>query len=285
MNTQLLTAALHYAEQGIPTFLLGNSKRPVRNCDRCRDAGDQHDREACDCLLCHAAYAATTDPDRIRAMAAAVPAGLLAIRTGAASGRVVIDIDFRNNGSLDRALMTRTATVDTTRGLHLHYQHTGPDIPNSASRIAPGVDVRGTGGYAIVPPSIHPRTRRPYQWVGGHPLSEMPGALVKACLPPEPAVAETTTTRTTTTKAGAGITKASALLAAHLDAVARAPEGRRRATLYGAARGVGRMVVAGAVSRQDAVQVLTDAGRAAGQTAREIRAAIAGGFKDEGVTA
>ena len=39
-----------------------------------------------------------------------------------------------------------------------------------------------------------------------------------------------------------------ALLAAHLDAVARAPEGRRRTTLYGAARGVARMVAARAIT-------------------------------------
>ena len=30
-----------------------------------------------------------------------------------------------------------------------------------------GVDARGTGGYLVAPPSIHPVTKRPYEWVGG----------------------------------------------------------------------------------------------------------------------
>jgi hypothetical protein len=74
-------------------------------------------------------------------------------------------------------------------------------------------------------------------------------------------------------------------LAAHLDAVASAEAGRRRVTLYGAARGVARMVDAGAITRDAAWSVLTEAGRQADQTERDIRAAILGGFRDEGVVA
>ena len=40
-----------------------------------------------------------------------------------------------------------------------------PDRPvrNSAGKIAPGIDVRATGGYVLAPPSIHPSGRR-YCW-------------------------------------------------------------------------------------------------------------------------
>ncbi|WP_308425657.1 hypothetical protein [Pilimelia terevasa] len=65
--------------------------------------------------------------------------------------------------------------------------------------------------------------------------------------------------------------------------MARAPAGRRRTTLYGAARGVARMVAAAAVTAHDATAALTAAGRAVGQPERDIRNAITGGFKDEGV--
>ena len=64
-----------------------------------------------------------------------------------------------------------------------------------------------------------------------------------------------------------------------------APEGRRRVTLYGAARGIARMVTAGALTEHDARAALTAAGLAAQQTERDIRAAIDGAFRDEGAAA
>jgi hypothetical protein len=53
--------------------------------------------------------------------------------------------------------------------------------------------------------------------------------------------------------------------------------------LYGAARGVARMVAAGAITAADAHTALYQAGRAAGQTHRDTRAAITGGFTAETV--
>jgi hypothetical protein len=264
-------------------FLLGRTKRPVANCPACPSGDTGHDLEACPCLTCHGFYAATLDPQRIHAMTRAVPGGMLAIRTGTASGLVVIDIDPDHGGHVHPDLMPRTAYVITgSGGAHLYYRHPGTPILNSQSRVAPGIDVRGDGGYVVAPPSIHPRTRRPYRWgTVGEPV-EMPPALLAACRP-GPAVAAHT--GPTTTGPGAGISTPDALLTAIVGAVARAPEGRRRTTLYGSARGVARMVAADALSRADAWTVLTAAGRAAGQSDREIRTAIAGGFNAEGVAA
>jgi hypothetical protein len=279
----LLSHAFALAARGWPVFLLGWTKRPVANCAACRDADGEHDRQACPCLLCHGLYAATVDPERITAMVAAQPAGLLAVRTGAPSGLVVVDIDPEHGGHVDPALMPPTACVATGNGgWHLYYQHPGTTVLCSQSRIAEGVDVRGDGGYVVAPPSIHPRTRRRYQWAGDRPIVEMPPALVAAC---RPALAAPPATRPTPTTPGGGISSPQALLRSLLDAIRNAPKGRRRATLYGCARGVARMVAADALSRADAVAVLTDAGLAAGQTERETRAAILGGFRDEGVAA
>lgn len=285
----LVMYAVGYMESGRHVFLLGPSKRPVANCAACDNAGSDHDREACPCLTCHAFYSATTDTDRFADMLDTVTSPMLAIRTGAVSGIVVIDIDPGHGGAINADLMPRTAYVVTgSGGLHLYYRHPGVPVPNSQSRLAPGVDVRGDGGYVVAPPSIHPRTGQPYRWPnwGGEAyadsaLTEMPSPLLGACLPPAAAVS--TGTRPTTTTTGQGISDPDALLTAILTRVTTAPEGVRRTTLYGAARGVARMVAAGCLTRDDAWRALTAAGEQAQQTAREIRRAIEGGFTAEGV--
>ncbi|GID94559.1 bifunctional DNA primase/polymerase [Amorphoplanes digitatis] len=281
----LLSAALALADEGIPVFWLGRSKRPVANCPACPKVEDDpsHDPEACGCLTCHGFYAATCDPDRIRAMQAAVPAGLLALRTGTVSDRVVLDIDPRNGGTVLRDLMPATRCARSgSGGWHLHYRHPGGRLAGKL-RGHPGIDVKADGGYVVAPPSIHPGTRQPYRWTGGRAEVEMPPPLIAACRPAEAPPAGSPVTAPTPTTNGRGISSPAALLAAHLDTLARAPEGRRRNTLYGVARGVARMVAAGALTATDAHTVLYQAGRAAGQTDRDTRAAIADGFRHESV--
>jgi hypothetical protein len=287
----LLTAALDAAERGWPVFMLGRSKRPVANCDDCpRDA---HDPAACGHLTCHGFYAASTDPERIAQIVAAVPGGQLAVRTGAVSGLVVVDVDPAHGGDASlaelvaREVVPRTLWVRTgSGGVHLYYRHPGREIGSRPMPGRAGIDVKADGGYVVLPPSIHHRTHQPYTWGEGpgDPI-EMPPALIDACLPSAPANSTTHPTGPIRTTEAGGISHPDRLLDAHLDAVRSAPEGKRRTTLYGAARGVARMVAAGAITQADAIAVLTDVGQQAEQTARDIRAAIAGGFRDEGITA
>jgi hypothetical protein len=284
----LLSGAARYTANGWHVFILSHTKRPVANCDSCRSAPRGHDPQRCACLTCHGFYAATTDLDRVRAMLNAVPRGLLAIRTGAVSGLVIVDIDPAHGGRLDRALMPPTAAVASGgAGWHLYYAHPGGTVPSRPMPGRPGIDIKADGGYVVAPPSLHPHTGRQYQWVADNrrPL-EMPPELITAVTAPtrltEPRRPPAAGTSARTGVRG-DITNPDALLAAHLAAVARAPEGRRRTTLYGAARGVARMVAAGALSEADAQAALTAAGRAAEQSERDIARAIEGGFRDEGV--
>jgi hypothetical protein len=277
-------AARWYLRAGWPVFVLGRSKRPVANCRACKTTGPGHDPAACECLTCHGFHAATTDPARLAAMRARVPGGLLAIRTGTASGLAVVDIDPRNGGVIDRRLMTPTATVASGGGgWHLYYRHPGhrllPELPGHA-----GVDVKADGGYVVAPPSIHPGTRQPYRWAGARSVSEMPPAL-RAALAPAPQPAPPRLIGPPEFRRAGGISSPPALLASLLRTVQDAPEGRRRHTLYGAARGAARMVRAGAITADDATAALTAAGLSAQQTPREIRAAISGAFHDEGAAA
>ena len=286
----LRAAALYTASRGWPVFLLGHSKRPVANCRDCRPGA--HDPAGCGHLTCHGFYAATTDPERIAALIGAVPGGQLAVRTGTDSGLLVIDVDPGHGGGeslaglVTEGLTPPTACVRTgSGGWHLYYRHPGGTVPSRPMPGRAGIDVKADGGYVVAPPSIHPRTGRPYEWLpGGRGVQEMPPPLVRACLP-APAATVTTPANPIQLRGAGGISHPGKLLAAHLAAVASAPEGHRRTTLYGAARGVARMVAAGSLTRADAETALTRAGRQAEQTDREIRAAIRGGFRDEGLAA
>jgi hypothetical protein len=278
-----LAAALALAAEGFPVFLLGRTKRPVANCPACPKDAPGHDPEECDHLTCHGFYAATHDPDRITAMHAVVSRGMLAIRTGRTAGVAVVDIDPRNGGQVLPDLMPPTRYVRTgSDGWHLYYRHPGGKLAGKLHG-HPGIDIKADGGYVAAPPSIHPDTGQPYRWVGDRPIAKMPPPLLDVCRPSEPPAAPAATP--TPLANGRGISSPARLLAAHLDALARAPEGRRRTTLYGAARGVARMVAAGAITYADAHAALYAAGRAAGQNDRDTRAAIAGGFRAESVVA
>jgi hypothetical protein len=181
-------AAMGYMRRGWAVFVLGRSKRPVANCKGCRTAGPGHDPAGCGCLTCHGFHAATTDPARLTGMLAAVPGRLLAIRTGTVSGLAVVDIDPRNGGAIDRALMAPTAAVATGGGgWHLYYRHPGGPLLAALPGRA-GIDIKSDGGYVVAPPSIHPGTGQQYRWAGERPIAEMPPAL-RAALAPPPAAA------------------------------------------------------------------------------------------------
>ena len=56
-----------------------------------------------------------------------------------------------------------TISAITGRGEHLYFKLNGHAVRNSAGLLGPGLDVRGDGGYVLLPPSIHP-SGRAYAW-------------------------------------------------------------------------------------------------------------------------
>jgi hypothetical protein len=79
-------------------------------------------------------------------------------------GLVVVDVDnpeaFHHLKAEDLDVPA-TAKSTTGRGCHLFYR-TEIEIRNAAG-VVPGVDLRGVGGYVVVPPSIHPSGAQ-YRW-------------------------------------------------------------------------------------------------------------------------
>jgi Bifunctional DNA primase/polymerase, N-terminal/Primase C terminal 1 (PriCT-1) len=98
------------------------------------------------------------------------PAYNIGVACGAVSGIFVVDIDGLDAeaelAKLEAKHGSLPATVEsiTSRGRHVWFRlPTDVDVRNSASKIAPGIDVRGDGGYCISPPSTHP-SGKPYAW-------------------------------------------------------------------------------------------------------------------------
>ena len=90
------------------------------------------------------------------------PDANIAVVTGAVSGLVVVDLDPQHGADtslaqLEQAHGPLVQTVEVRTGgggRHLYYAHPGEVLRNRVG-LAPGVDLRGDGGYAVAPPSIH----------------------------------------------------------------------------------------------------------------------------------
>jgi hypothetical protein len=179
----LKRAALDYAADGYAVFLLQPDRAPWPNCRPCwAKCHTSEERERCTCLSCHGFYAATTDPERIDAMFIERPRSTLAVRTGAVSNLVVIDVDVKNdrNGreSLKRwaaefpeLLATRIA-ITASGGQHHWLSHPGGAVPCSVGRMGVGLDVRGDGGYVLAAPSVLDDGRS-YRWYRDVPAVPM----------------------------------------------------------------------------------------------------------------
>lgn len=101
------------------------------------------------------------------------PARGIALATGAASGVWALDLDGEDAAKYVAGLqdvngaLPETVTSRTRNGYHVLFQMPEDgDVRNSASKVAPGVDVRGSGGYIVIPPSHHPDGGE-YRWARG----------------------------------------------------------------------------------------------------------------------
>lgn len=115
-------------------------------------------------LARHGSKNATNDADSVRWVWSLYPRANVAVATG--GGLAVIDVDSRNGGEADPSWPATLTARTPSGGFHLFYV-VGDRVRNSVSRLAPGVDVRGDGGYVLVAPSVV--DGRPYEWVDTRP--------------------------------------------------------------------------------------------------------------------
>ncbi|MDA8351555.1 MAG: bifunctional DNA primase/polymerase [Pseudomonadota bacterium] len=125
-------AALHLAEEcGLAVFPCRPDKRPY---------------------TFHGFQDATIDTGTIECWWRRWPDALIGVPTGKASGIVVLDIDPDGLGWYqEHSTELCAGRIHRTRrdGYHLLFRMPAQDVRNSASQIAPGIDVRAEGGYVV----------------------------------------------------------------------------------------------------------------------------------------
>lgn len=142
----------NYINEGFAVLMLsGNSKIPPKGSNGCKDA--------------------TKLIEVIKRKLNDNPAANIAIVTGKPSGIVVIDIDVKNgvDGMKSFKALCRKHGIPETRvvttpsgGCHYYFKlPANVDLRNKVG-ILPGIDVRGTGGYVVAPPSRIDGNH--YQW-------------------------------------------------------------------------------------------------------------------------
>jgi hypothetical protein len=157
--------------------------------------------------------------------------------TGKVSGLVVLDADGPPGLASLKALHTpaKTWVSRTGRpegGWQQFFRHPGHSTIGNRAGLRPGLDVRGDGGYVILPPSLHASGRR-YEWLTSPEdveLAPLSDTLLRLLIAPESTGSATTG-----------------------DVI---PEGRRNETLYRlgrslAARGLAPQTIAAALLEEN----------------------------------
>lgn len=100
----------------------------------------------------------------------------------------VLDIDPRHGGLatlVNQGPLTQTLTTVSGRGdggVHLFYRR--PPGKLTAANLGPGIDLKTSSGYVVLPPSRHPDTGRPYIRIE-HPIAAPPRWLVDLITEPK----------------------------------------------------------------------------------------------------
>ncbi|CAM5468830.1 DNA primase [Streptomyces pilosus] len=272
-TTLALAHALSAAERGLAVIPLSRTKLPALRSPHRDDPQSAGPPCRGECgRWGHGVHDASTDPSRIRALFAAAPRATgYGIACGLPPHHLIgVDLDTKTGTDATAALrelalrhlFTIPATVvvlTPSGGRHL-WLSGPPDVvvPNSAGRLAPGIDIRGAGGYLVGPGSRTDHgTYTAAPGTAHLPPAACPPALLRLLLPP-PRAHHPTPAST----GGHGQALVQFVLAAH--------EGQRNTRLFWAACRAYEDGTGPALADS-----LADAARATGLSEREARATIA----------
>lgn len=239
-----LAAAASFIAEHWPCFPCGADKRPITT---------------------HGFKDATQDAATLRDLFRRPGAALIGVPTGEASDLAVIDLDVKDGAPGLEWLAANEHRLPRTRqhatrsgGRHILFRYpAGRRIRNSVRGIAPGVDVRGTGGYIIVPPSDG------YTIADDAMPADMPAWLVDLLDPPAPTpTARPVVAREWRDSSAGGSRYGLSALSDEADAICNAPFGQQETTLNSAGLKIGALIAGGELDPAYARETLTRAGLA-----------------------
>jgi hypothetical protein len=260
-TSEILEAALGYGRRGWPVFPCDpRSKRPLTE---------------------HGFKDASIDEAQIRKWWSRHPGALIGVAMGRASGVWAVDPDgIEEDGEPDgigawRELVERNGCPAThthqtpSGGQHVLFKwRADRPVTNSKGGLPAGVDVRGEGGYLIMPPSVRSDGKQ-WEYIGGpldccHPaeapdwlhdlIETKPDKTAKPNSSPQPEAQTNTPAepKTISERAAAGVVGhgstrryeayGKAALEDEVNAVARASKGDRNNTLNASALKLGHLV-------------------------------------------
>jgi hypothetical protein len=234
-------------------------------------------------------HSATTNPATLRRWFGSAADYNIGLRTGIASGLMVVDTDDHHGGPAtlqaledEYGLLPATLTAITANGDHRYFRIDSP-IPSSAGRLGPGLDIRADGGYVVAPSSIHPDGPT-YRWVDDSaPLATAPAWLVDRARrkPTPPRISERATSQVAPrTDPGA---YGAAALEAEIAELVSTPHGGRNNALNRASFSLHQLVAGGELDGGEVEQRLIAAAEANGLLAddgpRQVLATIRSGMR------
>ena len=262
--------ALAFALAGLPVFPCRSDKTP---------------------LTLHGFKDASNDPAQVFTWWGRLKPEALGMATGVDSGLWVLDVDAPKPGRIGdgpaalAALVQEhgplPATVEQITGgggrhLFFAWPRDGLPVKNSAGKLAPGLDVRGEGGYVILPPSLH-HTGNRYAWAEGHSLRDMEPAPAPAWLLAmvrRDSISTPLELSWSPPKASGGTAYGQKALSEELARLAGVVEGERNESLNQIAFNLGRLVAGEQLKRNQVEAALLGMALGLGLTEKEARATI-----------
>lgn len=126
-------------------------------------------------ITTHGVKDATKDVQQVRRWWSRWPEANIGCAQGAVSGTWTLDVDGLEGeetlADLEREFGPLYPSIEliTGNGRQIFFRYVEPVRNSVRKALGAGLDVRGDGGYTILPPSVHPTGRR-YEWsVDGHP--------------------------------------------------------------------------------------------------------------------